>query len=369
MSNNIAIYRRYRPKSFSELIGQNDIAEILMEAARQDRFAHAYLFAGPRGTGKTTTARLVAKTLNCLTRDKDPKFKSKGEPCNKCSACLKINEGRNMDIIEIDAASNRGIDEIRNLKENVRVSPSESKYKVFIIDEAHMLTKAAFNALLKTLEEPPKYVVMILATTEMEKIPATITSRTQQFFFKRVGIRQITEKLQRIAKESGIKASTDSLELIASAAEGSFRDAESLFDQLIAVKGGEIKVDDVEKIIGRVGFDTLNLLALKIAEKDIDSVLEKIGEIFDKGYDLTELTSDLIHHLRKVVVLSFSPQMKSRFKNEMTSDHLDKIEKISHKMDESHLAVIKNLISAYSQMRYSRFPIIPLEVALIESLK
>ena len=222
----LAIYRKYRPATFESLLGQDLTVKILKEAAREDRLAHAYLLAGPRGTGKTTSARLIAKIANCETRANDGNFKKKGEPCNKCGPCNEINEGRGLDVIEIDAASNRGIDEIRNLKESVRVSPASFRRKVFIIDEAHMLTKDAFNALLKTLEEPPPYVIIILATTEPDKIPATISSRTQQFYFKRALVNQIVGKLEEIAKKEKIQVSNEALELIAASAEGSFRDAE-----------------------------------------------------------------------------------------------------------------------------------------------
>lgn len=366
---NIAIYRKYRPNTFSEVLGQDQVINILKESAKQDRFAHAYLFSGPRGTGKTTTARLVAKTLNCQKRYSDKKFKTKGEPCNECEACLGIDQGKNMDIVEIDAASNRGIDEIRNLKESVRVSPSESKFKVFIIDEAHMLTKAAFNALLKTLEEPPKYVVMILATTEIDKLPITITSRTQQLIFKKISIKEMVQKLNLIAKENKIRIDNESLELIASSAEGSFRDAEAIFDQLMTICGNKIDIDDVEKILGRVGFDTLIKVSEFIADKDLDSLLEVVADIVDTGYDINQFTFDIIHHLRKLIVLSYSPNMITKFKNEISEDHLNRVKKNADKVSETHLKLLKNLINAYSQMRYSRFPVIPLEIAIIETLK
>ena len=177
----LAIYRKYRPATFEDLLGQEMIVKILKEEAKQDRLSHAYIFSGPRGTGKTTSARLIAKIANCEKRATDAAFREKGEPCNSCNACTMIDEGKALDVIEIDGASNRGVDEIRNLKESIRTSPSASRFKVYIIDEAHMLTKDAWNALLKTLEEPPRYVIIILATTEIEKVPATIASRAQKF--------------------------------------------------------------------------------------------------------------------------------------------------------------------------------------------
>ncbi len=365
----LAIYRKYRPGSFKELLGQEIIGQILQEAARQERWAHAYLFSGPRGTGKTSTARLIAKTANCEKRQSDPNFKKNGEPCNECRACKEIEDGLNLDVLEIDAASNRGIDEIRDLKENVRVSPASSLYRVFIIDEAHMLTKEAFNALLKTLEEPPSYVILILATTEIEKIPATILSRTQSFNFKRVTLAQIADKLKKIAKEEEISIDPEALDLIASSAEGSFRDAESLLDQMILFGDKNITLSDVEKSIGKIGFDKLSDFAGLILEKNIQKTIESLAKIDDTGYNLPQFCKDLIHYFRRVAVLKFSPEMKNLFQDELTLDHLNKMVGHSKLFEDSHLKLLKSLITAYSQMRYSQFPIIPLEVAIIESLK
>jgi DNA polymerase III subunit gamma/tau len=227
-----ALYRKYRPKKLEDVLGQETNVEILKNAAKSGRLGQAYIFHGPRGTGKTTTARLLAKLLNCEKRRTDPAFALQGEPCNECRACREIDAQNSFDVIEIDAASNRGIDEIRNLKESIKTSPASSAYKIYIIDEAHMLTGAAFNALLKTLEEPPKHAVIVLATTEYEKLPATITSRAQRFTFKKLSKITIIQKLSTMAKLEKIKIDEPALELVAAAAEGSFRDAESLLDQL-----------------------------------------------------------------------------------------------------------------------------------------
>lgn len=364
----MAIYRKYRPSSFEELLGQEIIVKILKEAAGQDRLSHAYLFSGPRGTGKTTTARLIAKIANCEGRKNDTKFRSEGEPCNKCTACTSIDAGRSLDIYEIDAASNRGIDEIRNLKENIRLAPSSLPYKVFIIDEAHMLTKEAFNALLKTLEEPPSYAIFVLATTEIEKIPLTISSRTQQFQFRRVSLKQISEKLWKIAKEEKVKVTNEALELIASAAEGSFRDAESFFDQLISFHDAEIKLEDVEKMIGKIGFDKLSSLADSVLRGDKENTLQKLNNIEQAGYDIARFAKDLIQYFRRVAVLKFDPEMSKLLEREFIPEHLGKINLHAQIFFPQHLEFLKSLITAYGQMRYSQFPIIPLEVAIIEFL-
>ncbi len=364
---NLAIYRKYRPGSFEDLLGQEAIVHILKEAARQDKLAHAYLFAGPRGTGKTTTARLIAKIANCEKRNKDEKFKTKGEPCNECATCQAIDLGQSLDVIEIDAASNRGIDEIRNLKESVRVSPSSGRYKIFIVDEAHMLTKDAWNALLKTLEEPPAYVIIILATTEIEKVPLTISSRTQKFHFKRATQDQIIRKLKKIVSEEKIQIDREAMDLVASSAEGSFRDAESLLDQLISFGGDKnITLAEVENMIGKVGFDKLSDFAETVLKGETDRALKALSEIEDGGFNLVQFAKDLIQYIRRVAVLKTSPEMESAFKDELMEEHLKKM--ISHTkiFQTKHLELLKALINAYGQMRYSQFPIIPLEVALIE---
>ncbi len=365
----LALYRKYRPKSLSDLLGQDVIVEVLKNAAKTDKLTHAYLFFGPRGSGKTTAARLLAKIANCEKRQNDKKFKILGEPCNECRICGEIDDGRSLDVIEIDAASNRGIDEIRNLKEGIRVSPASSKYKVYIIDEVHQLTKEAFNALLKTLEEPPAHAIFILATTEYEKMPATIVSRVQRFHFKRLPLMILVEKLKSIAKAEKISADKEALELIAASAEGSFRDAESLLDQIASLED-KITLESVETILGRVGFSKTNQMAESLIKNNPETALDCLFKINEAGYNLTQFNKDLIHYFRRVLALKFSPALENEFKKELTETELKEIKKHSQTADEKKLInLIKSLIRAYTEMRYSPFPIAPLEVAIIENLK
>ena len=365
----LALYRKYRPKKLEDVLGQEIIVEVLKNAAKSDKFAHAYLFYGPRGSGKTTTARLIAKLVNCENRQSDEKFKSIGEPCNKCQSCIEIDENKALDVIEIDAASNRGIDEIRNLKEGIKFSPTSYKYKVYIIDECHQLTKDAFNALLKTLEEPPAHAIFILATTETEKMPTTIVSRTQRFHFKRLPLVKIVEKLKSIIKAEKIKADDDALELIAASAEGSVRDAESLLDQIASLEE-KIGLENVEKILGRVGFKRTAEMAELLVKNDLENALNYLSQINEGGYNLVQFNKDLIHYFRRVLSLKLSPILENEFKKELTESELNSIKNLSKIIDENKIInLIKSLIRAYTEMRYSPFAIVPLEVAMIENLK
>jgi len=366
----LAIYRKYRPRLLAELIGQDLTVEILKNAAKEDRLSHAYLFYGPRGTGKTTAARIVAKIANCETRASDPKFRATGEPCNKCRPCREIDEGRALDVIEIDAASNRGINEIRNLKEGARLSPSSYRYKVFIIDEVHQLTKEAANALLKTLEEPPPHAIFILATTEADKLLPTITSRTQRFNFKRVPTQAILKKLNAIIRDEKLEVDGAALELIAALADGSFRDAESLLEQVVSMGNGTT-LDSVERLLGKVGLVRTSTLAGHILSGDLEAALSYLADINEAGFNLVQLTRDLIHYLRRVLSLKFNPRLEEVFRRELTAEEVAVIKKHGAMVqdDAKLIAVIRSLIRAYSEMRYSPFAIVPLEVAIIENLK
>jgi DNA polymerase-3 subunit gamma/tau len=363
------LYRKYRPKKLSDVLGQSGNIEILKGAATLGRLGQAYLFYGPRGTGKTTTARLIAKLANCEKRRIDENFRKLGEPCNECAACHAIDEGSNFDVIEIDAASNRGIDEIRNLKETIRVSPVTSPYKIYIIDEAHMLTKEAMNALLKTLEEPPSYAILILATTEYEKMPATIVSRTQRFIFKKATKSEILEKLKLIAKSEGIKISDDALELIAAAGEGSFRDAESLLEQISSL-GEKVDLETAERLIGRAGFKKTSELAGLLIGGNLNGALEAVAKFNEEGINFTQLTKDSIHYLRKVLTLKLDPQIEEFLKSDLTAEEVKVLKAQAEKADERRLvALIKSLLEAYTEIRYSPFGFVPLEVAIIENLR
>lgn len=364
----LALYRKYRPANLGELLGQEANVRIFKNAARQNRIAHAYLFYGPRGTGKTSAARLIAKLANCERRAADAAFRGAGEPCNECGSCAAISANVSFDVIEIDAASNRGIDEIRNLKESVATAPARSAYKVYIIDEAHMLTGAASNALLKTLEEPPKHAIIILATTEYEKIPATITSRTQRFLFRKLSKKEILKKLASIVAAEKIAVTKSALDLIAAAAEGSMRDAESLLDQARSLEDA-IDAAAIERITGRVGLKKVEALSELIVKRDLKGALELLEETSSEGGNPVQLARDLIHYLRKVASLKANPALEAMFASELTGEEVVALKKISEAADFGRVVkFVKSLIRAYSEMRYSPFASVPLEIAFIEEL-
>ncbi len=288
--------RKWRPSKFSEVVGQEHVTATLLNSLKLGRVAHAYIFAGPRGVGKTTVARILAKAINCLNPQDY-------EPCNECEMCLEISNGRSIDILEIDGASNRGIDEVRDLRESVRYTPTKAKYKVYIIDEVHMLTKEAFNALLKTLEEPPPHILFIFATTEPHRVPSTILSRCQRFDFRRIEIQKIIERLKLIAQQDGVQIDEDSLFTIAKKANGSLRDALSIFDQVVSFCGENIKFEDVIKALNIIDQEVFFKVTDIVKQKNIKAGLELIDEIVKLGYDFQEFLSGLSEHLRNFLVV------------------------------------------------------------------
>ena len=295
----VALYRRWRPQDFDTLVGQQAVKTALSNALASGRIAHAYLFAGPRSTGKTSTARILAKALNC---DKGPT----AHPCGECVNCERITAGTSMDVFEIDAASNRGIEEIKTLREQLAFAPVNGRYKVYIIDEVHMLTTEAFNALLKTLEEPPAHVIFILATTDPHKIPATIHSRCQRFDFRRVTVEEITDHLAMIAERSGINADREALRLIAIQSEGGMRDALSLLDQC-GVMGEQVTATTVREVLGIVGRETLRELVQAIGKQDLSATLEKLNFLLEQGKDVRQVLSELAEYLRALLLYKAAP--------------------------------------------------------------
>lgn len=291
--------RKWRPQTFEEVVGQRHVATSLTNAIRLKKVAHAYLFSGVRGVGKTSLARILAKALSCSG---PASAESKGIPCNQCDSCREITEGRSVDVIEIDGASNTGVEDIRDLREKVKYLPLRGKYKIYIIDEVHMLSNAAFNALLKTLEEPPSHLVFIFATTESHKIPATILSRCQHFTFRRIPRSEIIAQLRRITEERKVRFTERGLILIAKAAEGSMRDALSFLDQAISYGGEEVTEEDLFILLGRMGEEKFHFLIRAIHQRDAVGILGLAKEIADQGYDLRQFLADWLEHLRHLIV-------------------------------------------------------------------
>ncbi|MFC4811960.1 DNA polymerase III subunit gamma/tau [Paenibacillus sp. GCM10023250] len=302
--SHIALYRAWRPQTFRDMVGQQHIIQTLQNAIRENRVSHAYLFNGPRGTGKTTTAKVMAKAINC---ERGPAT----EPCNECDACRGITAGTVMDVVEIDAASNRGIDEIRDIRDKVRYAPSEVRFKVYIIDEVHMLTSEAFNALLKTLEEPPAHVIFILATTEPHKLPATIISRCQRFDFRQVSLPEQTERLRQICEEEGISADEDALAYIARLSDGGMRDAISLLEQVSAYGGERITLNDAVDVTGGLAAEQFEQLAEAIRDRNAGAILPLVEGLMQAGKSADKCLENLVYYFRDLLVLKLAPKGKA----------------------------------------------------------
>ena len=298
----VVLARRWRPRLFKDVVGQEHVTRTLQNAISADRIAHAYLFSGPRGVGKTTVARVLAKAVNCIEGPQS-------EPCEKCTICTEISSGKSIDVIEIDAASNRGIDEIRELRESVKFAPVSGRYKVYIIDEAHMITHDAFNAFLKTLEEPPEHVIFILATTEPHKIPVTILSRCQRFDFRRLTRSEIIDRLRKIADADSLPIDDESLSLIAESADGAMRDAESILDQLLSFGGGKIQAEEVSSLLGLGEYRLLDQLAENILQSDSAGSLKTLNDLADRGADLSQCLKRLVSHFRDLMIYKENPDL------------------------------------------------------------
>ena len=365
--SNLVLYRKYRPKTFSEVVGQEHVVQTLTNAISMDMVSHAYLFAGPRGSGKTSIARILAKAVNCQNRKKE-----EFEPCNKCSVCLEINQGRAIDLIEIDAASNRGIDEMKELRDGIQFSPTKLKYKVFIIDECHQLSKEAANALLKTLEEPPSHAIFILATTEIHKMIPTIVSRCQRFDFRKLTLPEIIRKLEMIVKAEKKKIEKSALELIALNSGGSFRDAESLLDQVFAysnaLKKEKIEPDDIKNLLGLIDINLVSQLADFLIQKDGAGAVKFLNEVLEKGKDPQEFAKTLISYLRQALILKINPDLTNPIMGGLTSEERQRLLVQSQNFKEEELhRVLKLFMEAENKMKYSSISQLPLELAIIES--
>ena len=348
-------YRKWRPQTLAEVVGQEQVTRTLLNALGYGRVSHAYLFCGPRGTGKTSTGRILAKAVNCLTNN------GQGEPCNTCDMCRSITEGRALDVIEIDAASNRGIDEIRDLREKVNYAPNQARYKVYIIDEAHMLTKEASNALLKTLEEPPPHVIFVLATTEGHKVLPTIMSRCQRFDFRRISQADIISRLTHICGSEDIHMEPEALQLIARNATGSLRDAENLLEQLTTYYGAEVKFQQVQSLLGITGDERTRELVKYIIDNDVPAGIATINSVSSDGLDLRQFSREMVEHLRALLLIKTGSAEAA----DLPAEDKAELEELATR---AYLGQILRAVKLFGQLELNpdNYSTLPLELALVD---
>ena len=352
----VALYRRWRPESFADLVGQEHISRTLSRAVTSGQTSHAYLFTGPRGTGKTSTAKILARALNCA---EGPTL----TPCGVCDSCRSISDGSSMDVFEIDAASNRGIDEIRDLRESVKFAPTEGHYKIYIIDEVHMLTTEAFNALLKTLEEPPERVIFILATTEPHKVPATIQSRCQRYDFHRITVTEIRDRLIYVCKESDIAAEEDALGIIAAQADGGMRDALSILDQCMALAEGTLTAERVQEALGLVGRAWIRRMAGEIAARDAAALIAQLSELLQSGRELKQVLAELAQYFRQLMIAGVGGAVSAA---ELCAGDAEELRMDAAQFtQEEIMSILRRLNETMQELRTSPQPRIAVETLLI----
>jgi DNA polymerase-3 subunit gamma/tau len=350
-------YRKWRPQTLAEIVGQEQVTQTLANAISMGRVSHAYLFYGPRGTGKTSTGRILAKALNCLTN-------GHGEPCNQCDMCQSITEGRALDVIEVDAASNTGVDDIRSLREKVNYAPNQARYKVYIIDEVHMLSNSASNALLKTLEEPPPQVIFILATTEIHKMLPTIMSRCQRFDFRRISRADVIAKLNHICEKEGIKLDPEGLNLIARSATGSLRDAENLLEQLTTYYGQEIGLHQVQAILGITGDQRARELVGHIVAGDVAGGVTTINSVNSDGLDLRQFNREVVEYLRQLLLVKTG----SEDAVDLTAEDKTELKQLASKTSLAHISRAIKLFGSL-EMGFDNYSTLPLELALVDCVQ
>jgi DNA polymerase-3 subunit gamma/tau len=356
--SNLVLYRKYRPQSFADVVSQDHVKTTLRNAVTNSRAGHAYLFTGPRGVGKTTIARIFARAVNC------PNIKE-GEPCNVCDICKEFLGSTSLDILEIDAASHTGVDNIRELIDHLQFAPTRAKYKVIIVDEVHMLSKGAFNALLKTLEEPPAHAIFVLATTEIHKVPATIVSRTQRFDFKKATVADLVQRLRFVVGDNNIQASDEALVVIAQAADGSFRDGLSLLDQVMNFASGELTVDLAEDVLGLTSFKTTYDFLSLILDGQNKEAVDFISQLLYNGKDLVQFHRDFLEYLRKVLIVRVGAKVDFGFSTEMQGKLAELAGKVSL---EKLIKIVEIFQKAGSELKWSTIQSLPLELAAVEAI-